>query len=88
MAGHGTDDPLGGGIVTGIGVVAGVECVIVANDPTVKGGAQSRTPAKALRAMEIARATGCRSINLTESGGADLPKQAELRARRRQLPRT
>jgi acetyl-CoA carboxylase carboxyltransferase component len=79
LAGWGSDDPLGGGIVTGIGVVEGVECLIGANDPTVKGGAQSPTSVrKMLRAQEIARANRLPLINLTESGGADLPKQADI----------
>ena len=56
LAGWGTDDAVGAGLVTGIGVINGVECMISANDPTVKGGSQSPTTvAKALRAMEIAR---------------------------------
>ncbi len=79
LAGHGTDDPLGGGVVIGVGVIEGVECVIGANDPTVKGGAQSPTSVrKMLRAMEIARANRLPLVNLTESAGADLPKQAEI----------
>src|SRR5215470_1445763 len=43
LAGWGTDDPLGGGLVTGLGVVEGVECVISANDPTVRGGTSTAT---------------------------------------------
>ena len=79
LAGWGTDDPLGGGIVTGIGVVEGVECVIGGNDATVKGGAQSPTSVhKMLRAMTIARENRLPLINLTESAGADLPKQADV----------
>ncbi len=79
LAGWGTDDPLGGGMVTGIGRVRGVDCVISANDPTVKGGAQGPTSvAKGLRAMEIARVNRLPLISLTESAGADLPKQAEI----------
>ena len=79
LAGWGTDDPLGGGMVTGIGRVDGVECVISANDPTVKGGAQGPTSvAKGLRAMEIARVNRLPLVSLTESAGADLPKQAEI----------
>jgi acetyl-CoA carboxylase carboxyltransferase component len=79
LAGWGTDDPLGGGIVTGIGLVAGVECVISANDPTVRGGSSSPTTvAKSLRAQEIARINRLPLVNLTESGGADLPKQADI----------
>ncbi|HEU4674800.1 MAG TPA: carboxyl transferase domain-containing protein [Motilibacteraceae bacterium] len=79
LAGWGTDDPVGGSGVTGIGVVEGVECVVAANDPTVKGGAQSPTSVrKVLRAMEIARRNRLPLVNLTESAGADLPKQAEV----------
>jgi acetyl-CoA carboxylase carboxyltransferase component len=79
LAGWGTDDPLGGGLVTGIGTVSGVECVVSANDPTVKGGAQGPTSvAKGLRAMEVARANRLPLISLTESAGADLPRQAEV----------
>ena len=79
LAGYGTDDPMGAGLVTGIGVVSGVECVVVANDPTVKGGAQGPTAVqKGLRAMDIARVNRLPLINLTESAGADLPKQAEI----------
>ena len=79
LAGWGTTDPLGGGMVAGIGVVSGVECLITANDPTVRGGSSSPTTlAKGLRAQDIARLNRLPSIALTESGGADLPKQAEI----------
>lgn len=79
LAGWGTDDPLGGGVVTGIGRVSGAEVMVVANDPTVKGGSQGPTSvAKGLRAMEIARINRLPLVSLTESGGADLPKQAEI----------
>jgi acyl-CoA carboxylase subunit beta len=79
LAGWGTDDPLGGGLVCGIGLVAGTECVISANDPTVRGGSSSPTSiTKALRAQEIARVNRLPLVNLTESGGADLPKQADI----------
>ena len=79
LAGWGTDDPLGAGVVTGIGTVSGVECVIVANDPTVKGGAQGPSSVqKGLRAMEVARVNRLPLVSLTESAGADLPKQAEI----------
>ncbi|MDP4013359.1 MAG: carboxyl transferase domain-containing protein [Candidatus Nanopelagicales bacterium] len=79
LAGWGTDDPLGGGLVTGIGFVSGTECMISGNDPTVKGGSQSPTAVrKGLRAMEIARANRLPMVGLTESGGADLPKQADI----------
>ncbi|MHB1212951.1 MAG: acyl-CoA carboxylase subunit beta [Candidatus Nanopelagicales bacterium] len=79
LAGWGSDDALGTGLVTGIGRVSGVECVISANDPTVKGGSQSPiTVSKGLRAMEIARANRLPLVSLVESGGADLTKQAEV----------
>ncbi len=79
LAGWGTDDPLGAGIVTGIGSIAGTECMVIANDPTVKGGSQGPTAvAKGLRAMDIARQNRLPLVSLTESGGADLPKQSEI----------
>jgi acyl-CoA carboxylase subunit beta len=79
LAGWGTDDPLGAGVVSGIGRVHGADVMIVANDPTVKGGAQGPSAvAKGLRAMDIARENRLPLVNLTESGGADLPKQAEI----------
>ena len=79
LAGWGTDDPLGGGLVTGLGLIEGTECVISANDPTVRGGTSSPTTvAKGLRAQEVAAANRLPLVNLTESGGADLPRQAEI----------
>ncbi|HQR81261.1 MAG TPA: carboxyl transferase domain-containing protein, partial [Actinomycetota bacterium] len=79
LAGWGTQDPLGAGVVTGIGTVSGTECVIVANDPTVKGGAQGPTAVrKGLRAMDIARHNRLPLVSLTESAGADLPQQADI----------
>ncbi len=79
LAGYGTGDPPGAGLVTGIGVVSGVECLISANDPTVKGGTSGpSTVTKQLRALEIARRNRLPVVNLTESGGADLPNQARI----------
>jgi acetyl-CoA carboxylase carboxyltransferase component len=79
LAGWGTDDPLGAGLATGIGLVNGVECLIAGNDATVRGGSQSPTSVhKLLRAMEIAKRNRLPVVNLTESGGADLPKQADI----------
>ncbi len=79
LAGWGTDDPLGGGLVTGIGTISGTECMIIANDPTVKGGSQGPTSVrKGLRAMDIARENRLPLVSLTESGGADLPKQSDI----------
>ena len=66
-------------MVTGIGVVEGVECLIVANDPTVRGGAVNPcTLKKTLRADDIAAQNRLPMINLVESGGADLPTQKEI----------
>jgi acetyl-CoA carboxylase carboxyltransferase component len=79
VAAWGTDYPVGASVVTGIGVVEGVECVITANDPTVRGGAVNPyTLRKTQRAGEIALANRLPMINLVESGGADLPSQAEI----------
>jgi acyl-CoA carboxylase subunit beta len=79
LAAWGSQFPVGGGIVTGIGVVEGVECMLVANDPTVRGGASNPfTMKKSLRAMEICRENRLPLINLVESGGADLPSQSDI----------
>ncbi len=73
------DESPGAGSVNGVGVVSGVECVINANEATVKGGTSYPiTVQKALRAQEIARENGLPSIYLVESGGANLPFQADL----------
>lgn len=67
------------GILTGIGVVSGIEVVIVANDATVKGGTYfPLTVKKHLRAQEIARENGLPCIYLVDSGGAFLPMQSEV----------
>src|SRR5262245_39118231 len=67
------------GIVTGIGVVEGRECVLVANDATVKGGTYfPLTVKKHLRAQEIAEQNHLPCIYLVDSGGAFLPLQAEV----------
>lgn len=73
------DDVPAGGIITGIGPVEGVECVIVANDATVKGGTYyPLTVKKHLRAQEIARENNLPCIYLVDSGGAFLPRQDEV----------
>ncbi|GAB6031992.1 Methylcrotonoyl-CoA carboxylase beta chain, mitochondrial [Chamberlinius hualienensis] len=65
------------GIVTGIGKVCGVECMIVANDATVKGGSYYPiTVKKHLRAQEIAQENRLPCIYMADSGGANLPRQA------------
>jgi len=69
----------GAGIITGIGRVAGRECVIVSNDATIKGGTYYPiTVKKHLRAQEIARDNRLPCIYLVDSGGANLPNQAEI----------
>jgi 3-methylcrotonyl-CoA carboxylase beta subunit len=72
-------DAPGAGIVTGIGVVEGRECVVVANDATVKGGTYyPLTVKKHLRAQEVARENRLPSVYLVDSGGAFLPLQDEV----------
>lgn len=67
------------GVITGVGVICGTECVIVANDATVKGGTYfPMTVKKHLRAQEIAFENGLPCIYLVDSGGAFLPLQAEV----------
>jgi acetyl-CoA carboxylase carboxyltransferase component len=79
LAGWGSDFTVGASVVTGIGVVEGVECMITANDPSVKGGASNPwTVKKIFRASQIAEENGLPSISLVESGGADLPTQKEI----------
>ena len=81
MAGHELykDHVPAGGIVTGIGRVAGTECMIVANDATVKGGTYYPiTVKKHLRAQEIAAENRLPCLSLVDSGGANLPHQTEV----------
>ncbi|MEU1373964.1 carboxyl transferase domain-containing protein [Streptomyces triculaminicus] len=79
LAAWGSEYAVGASIVTGIGVIEGVECLITANDPTVRGGASNPwTLKKALRANEIAHANRLPVVSLVESGGADLPSQKEI----------
>ncbi|MFI7632602.1 acyl-CoA carboxylase subunit beta [Nonomuraea sp. NPDC049400] len=79
LAAWGSEFPVGAGMVSGIGVIEGVECVITANDPTVRGGASNPwTLKKSLRAADIALQNRLPYVNLVESGGADLPTQKEI----------
>lgn len=79
LAAYGSDFQVGASLVTGIGVVEGVECLLVANDPTVKGGTSNPwTLKKILRANQIAHENRLPVISLVESGGADLPTQKEI----------
>ncbi|XP_046521585.1 methylcrotonoyl-CoA carboxylase beta chain, mitochondrial isoform X1 [Equus quagga] len=76
---YGDEEVPAGGIITGIGRVSGVECMIVANDPTVKGGTYYPvTVKKHLRAQEIALQNRLPCIYLVDSGGANLPRQADV----------
>ncbi len=69
----------GAGIVTGVGRVEGVECMIIANDPTVKGGTYfPETVKKHLRAQTIAEENRLPCLYLVDSGGAFLPLQADV----------
>jgi acetyl-CoA carboxylase carboxyltransferase component len=79
VAAWGTDYTVGASVVTGIGVVSDTECMIIAHDPTVRGGASNPyTWKKVLRAMTIARENRLPTINLVESGGGDLRNQVDL----------
>ena len=75
----GRDAAPGGGMIAGIGRVSGVECVIVCNDATVKGGTYyPMTVKKHLRAQEIAMQNRLPCIYLVDSGGANLPNQDDV----------
>jgi len=76
---YGEEEVPAGGIITGIGKVRGRECIVVANDATVKGGSYYPiTVKKHLRAQEIARENRLPCIYLVDSGGANLPRQSEV----------
>ncbi|KAA1431893.1 acyl-CoA carboxylase subunit beta [Mycolicibacter arupensis] len=79
LAAWGSAFHVGASVVTGIGAVEGVECMIIANDPTIKGGTSNPwTLRKILRANKIALENRLPLISLVESGGADLPTQKEV----------
>ncbi|WP_298233597.1 carboxyl transferase domain-containing protein [uncultured Azohydromonas sp.] len=81
LAAHGMydGDAPSAGVIAGIGRVQGVECMVVANDATVKGGTYyPMTVKKHLRAQEIAQVNRLPCIYLVDSGGAFLPKQDEV----------
>ncbi|MFT5484186.1 MAG: 3-methylcrotonyl-CoA carboxylase beta subunit [Halieaceae bacterium] len=74
-----SDNVPGAGIITGIGRVSGQECVIIANDATVKGGTYyPLTVKKQIRAQTIAQENNLPCIYLVDSGGANLPQQDEV----------
>ncbi|WP_233860230.1 carboxyl transferase domain-containing protein [Paraburkholderia sp. HD33-4] len=73
------DDAPGAGVITGIGRIAGQECVIVCNDATVKGGTYYPvTVKKHVRAQEIASENRLPCVYLVDSGGANLPNQDDV----------
>jgi acetyl-CoA carboxylase carboxyltransferase component len=92
LAGYDSDYAIGGGAVLGIGVIAGVECVLFANDPTVLGGALTPYAAKKwMRALEIARDNRIPYVSFVESAGADLrvsPDEGGGERKRRRPART
>ena len=88
LAAYDSEFPVGGGAIMGIGIIAGIECVIFANDPTVLGGALTPYVGKKwMRALEIARDNHIPYVSFVESAGADLrrggggAKDDEKRAR-------
>jgi len=81
LAAHGlyNGESPGAGLITGIGRISGVECVIVCNDATVKGGTYyPLTVKKHLRAQEIAQQNNLPCVYLVDSGGANLPRQEDV----------
>uniref|UniRef100_A0AC35UBX2 Methylcrotonoyl-CoA carboxylase n=1 Tax=Rhabditophanes sp. KR3021 TaxID=114890 RepID=A0AC35UBX2_9BILA len=86
FAGHelyGKEEVHSGGLITGVGSIAGKLCLIVANDATIKGGSYYPiTVKKHLRAQEIARQNKLPCVYLVDSGGANLPRQADIFADR------
>jgi acetyl-CoA carboxylase carboxyltransferase component len=78
LAAYDSDYTIGGGMVVGIGVIAGTECVIIANDPSVLGGALTPYAGKKwMRALEIARDNRMPYVSFVESAGADLRVEAD-----------
>jgi acetyl-CoA carboxylase carboxyltransferase component len=87
LAGYNSDYAIGGGAVLGIGVIAGVECVIFANDPTVLGGALTPYVAKKwMRALEIARDNRIPYVSFVESAGADLRMEPSDGGKKKRRP--
>ena len=81
LAAHGlyNNESPGAGLITGIGRISGIECVIVCNDATVKGGTYyPLTVKKHLRAQEIAQQNNLPCVYLVDSGGANLPRQEDV----------
>jgi 3-methylcrotonyl-CoA carboxylase beta subunit len=75
----GTDSAPGAGLIAGIGRISGVDCMVLCNDATVKGGTYyPMTVKKHLRAQEIAQQNNLPCVYLVDSGGANLPNQDEV----------
>jgi acyl-CoA carboxylase subunit beta len=84
LAAYDSDYAIGGGMVVGIGIIAGTECVILANDPSVLGGALTPYAAKKwMRALEIARDNRIPYVSFVESSGADLRVETDSGGRRK-----
>jgi len=78
LAAWGSEYPVGGGLAMGIGLVSGVECMVMGNDPTVAGGALTVfAMKKIMRALEISRLNRLPYIQMVESAGADLRRRTE-----------
>lgn len=76
---YGDEEVPSAGMIAGVGQIAGRLCIVVCNDPTVKGGSYyPLTVKKHLRAQEIARQNGLPCVYLVDSGGANLPRQDEV----------
>ena len=87
LAAYNSDYTIGGGAITGIGVIAGVECVIFANDPTVLGGALTPYAGKKwMRALQISRDNRIPYVSFVESAGADLRMEPDDGQKRRRRP--
>jgi acyl-CoA carboxylase subunit beta len=79
LAGLHTGDPVGGGVVVALAEIAHTHCLVVANDPTVRGGTTNLTTIrKLLRAMDVAEENRLPVVILIESGGIDLLSQADV----------
>lgn len=82
LAGHelyGNEHVPSGGLITGIGRISGHECLIIANDPTVKGGTYFPiTVKKHLRAQQVGLENRLPCVYLVDSGGANLPRQDDV----------
>jgi len=79
VAAAGTEYEVGASTTVGIGVISGVECYISGNDPTIRGGSVNPfTLRKSIRGYDICVRNRLPHITLTESGGADLPRQSEI----------